>query len=422
MAQIPSTIVNLLKKTLDCNNVERDVREFENVDTFNTNNKIKGYLVVKNGKYNGSMIITSINGVVLEKPNIVYNIPNLNYPYTKKSRKEKKIEFLPKSHFKSIKGFTSYCFMNKWNGTNIVIYKYKDNENNVYVSGKTKGYSILQNNDKYDINFFDLTMNVLKRMNVIENDKIITNLNNIELNNDFLKYFDLFLKNDEINGISFELCGTEEKHLVKYDFDIDLKPLQFLFNNGKIKPCIEFTKDIKISNEMEDILLNHVYTFGNYDEFIKVLQKLQNNSLQLNENYRKENNLQHQYEYDHFITEGNVLYLLDNNGFAVDRNYIFKLKPTDVEQVHWEQFGEKHTKLVDEAVKKVELRQLEMNIENLRQELDMGDKGWGKFGKQVLNYLKDKYQIELTDESIDKKRSKEEVEFEESDKKKVKME
>ena len=49
--------------------------------------------------------------------------------------------------------------------------------------------------------------------------------------------------------------------------------------------------------------------------------------------------MRHRYEHDHFITEGCVLYLLDSNGRLINRT-MYKIKPEDVEEVHWAQFDQ----------------------------------------------------------------------------------
>jgi hypothetical protein len=52
---------------------------------------------------------------------------------------------------------------------------------------------------------------------------------------------------------------------------------------------------------------------------------------------RNEHKLNLKYEYNHFIVEGRVLYLLNSKGHLIDRN-MFKIKPKDIEEVHWSNF------------------------------------------------------------------------------------
>ena len=46
------------------------------------------------------------------------------------------------------------------------------------------------------------------------------------------------LEQKEMQSISFELCGQKEPHLVKYDFQLELKPLFCTFKNGSIQPFL----------------------------------------------------------------------------------------------------------------------------------------------------------------------------------------
>ena len=131
-------------------------------------------------------------------------------------------------------------------------------------------------------NFLDLTLKVFEEKKIL----------------DFLKK-ENEKESKNFQSLSFELCGKLEPHLVKYNFDIDLKPLFITLNNGKIKPII-----LENENEIKEY---------KYTKLVEDIKFFQLNSFNLNENYRKENKLNIKYEFDHFITEGYVLYLLDEN-------------------------------------------------------------------------------------------------------------
>mgnify|MGYP001557664021 CR=1 FL=1 len=62
-------------------------------------------------------------------------------------------------------------------------------------------------------------------------------------------------------------------------------------------------------------------------------QDHQRTDFETNERHRKLNGLEHKYEYEHFATEGKVLYCLDKSGYVIDRT-MYKIKPKDIEEVH----------------------------------------------------------------------------------------
>jgi len=51
------------------------------------------------------------------------------------------------------------------------------------------------------------------------------------------------LARDDAQSKTFELCGQKEPHLVKYDFELDLKPLFHTFTDGSIAPAINELKE-----------------------------------------------------------------------------------------------------------------------------------------------------------------------------------
>jgi ribosomal protein L19E len=149
-----------------------------------------------------------------------------------------------------------------------------------------------------------------------------------------------------------------------------LKPLFKTFENGQISPIVE-------PQELKE------YKYSQLVEKIKFCQTF---SLEQNENYRKEKNLKIKYEYDHFITEGYVLYLLDSEDMLLDR-IMYKIKPSDIEEVHWATFDDKMKGLVNEAMLKMKQRNIPFSEDNLKIEMDMQKKEWRKFGSKVMKYI-----------------------------------
>ena len=140
-----------------------------------------------------------------------------------------------------------------------------------------------------------------------------------------------FITRPEIQSLSCELCGKKEPHLVLYDFDIDLKPLfmQHL-NGGFIEPVMNTES-------------NQQYEFNGFEKMTEICKSRQVADFIKNEEYRKMNNLEVRYEYNHFITEGAVLYICckpssihpsiesKENWPGVTNRRLYKIKPKDIE-------------------------------------------------------------------------------------------
>lgn len=114
--------------------------------------------------------------------------------------------------------------MCRWNGCNILFFKYKDENGKTRISAKTKGSHKLSNTNYGP--FFDLTLEALKLKKATD------------LQTKVPKLLKPLVDGNDVQSISYELCGRKEKHLVKYDFDIALKPLFFTYYDGKMKPWI----------------------------------------------------------------------------------------------------------------------------------------------------------------------------------------
>ena len=120
----------------------------------------------------------------------------------------------------------------------------------------------------------------------------------------------------------FELCGSEDPHLITYDFPLCLKALFLTRLDGRLEPVTDAA-----------CIGPHEFNVG----LAAVCQKLQSESLQINEEHRRKHNLSPGFWFGHFAVEGHVLYLLDESGSAA-RDAVYKIKPSDVEPYHWEQF------------------------------------------------------------------------------------
>jgi hypothetical protein len=319
-------------------------------DPFNPSINLAGFICKDEGPMDGSLYITHVNGQKLASGELIYGTPKLEYPYKDNDDGTYK-------NLNSKGQCTSFLLENKWNGTNILIFKYRAH-GKTYISGKTKGSPFLSNSP-YGA-FADLTREVLGlgRRESIDPARLPPLLSE--------------LANPDIQSISFEICGNTLPHLVKYSFDVDLKPLFKTYMDGSIAPIFNASTDYG----------PFTFTQSAVEELCK---KCQQEDLSRNESYRKSHHLIHKYEHNHFATEGRVLYLLNRQGRLINRT-MYKIKPRDVEQVHWGRFDVVLQGRVREAMEKIEQREKLFDKDTLRKELDMGPKEWGKFGGMIWRY------------------------------------
>ena len=328
---------------------DRFIDTFDSEDPLNPGNSIAGFQCRSKGLMQGSLLITHVNGVEVD-PQLVYGTPKLAYPY--KEGTETYDEF-PKAKY--------YYLSEKWNGVNILFYKYYDSNGEMFITAKTKGTAVAK--DSEFGKFMTLTREALnwhdyKRSIMADLPPTL-----------------MPMMHDAYQSMSAELCGRKEPHLVKYDFDIALKPLFFTREDGSIEAYID---------EKSSIMPRPFHY--NYSDYVQsVCRSSQERDFERNEEYRKANNLPHKYEYEHFEVEGKVLYLLDDKYKVINRT-LYKIKPKDIEEVHWQTFNASMQGRVREALDKLGQENLEICEENLKEELDMGPKEWDKFGRDVMAY------------------------------------
>jgi predicted kinase len=313
---------------------------FSKEDPLNKNNIVSGYLCRKKGPYYGSMYITDINGT--QQDQLIYGTPTLQYPYKAGT-----------TDYKDWGTNLRVIFSTKWNGVNALLFKYTYADT-IFFSVKTKGSPFIANGQFG--NFLDLFR-----------EWAPGNLGHWA-----------HLLNEAINlqSVTFELCGTKEPHLVKYDFDLQFKPLFYTKVNGAIVPYMETTYSVHLFKDTESL-----------NRRIAASQSI---NFSYNEEYRQSNNLPLKYEYNHFITEGEVLYIVNEYNEVIDRT-AYKIKPKDIEEVHWATFEKNYQAKVNEALRKLALTQTKVTAETLQSELDMGPKEWDKFGDKIMKYVDSYY-------------------------------
>lgn len=182
-------------------------KPFENVDPFNPQNTVTGFVLnnstvdgvsVSDKRY-GDLLITHVNGKQAEQ--YIHCTPKFYYPGHRES---------PRATF-TVKDFpdTRFKAFEKLDGTNIFMYKYKDSDNNEFVSFKTRLTPFLRAEGFKDwISMFAQAVD--KRPDIIEKFKHMS------------------------GGHAFEMYGYLNEILIKYDVDIDLRYLYSIDKEGNI--------------------------------------------------------------------------------------------------------------------------------------------------------------------------------------------
>lgn len=126
---------------------KNDLVTFHEVqDPLNPNNKLNGLVLKKEGSFVGSLYLTHVNDFELLTPQIIYGAPKINFPYQKRNNVSSLDENnnnnnnFDRTQFIKFdnNGAYQYCITNKWNGANVLVFKYSDNEGNIFVSAKSR--------------------------------------------------------------------------------------------------------------------------------------------------------------------------------------------------------------------------------------------------------------------------------------------
>jgi len=254
--------------------VNKDWNHFNEVDPFNPNNTVEGYISIHSGNDYGALCITKVNGH--ECIQLIYCTPKIRYPF----------DATDHWHFPKAQRIERY---EKLDGTNVFVYSYQDAKGNKFCAAKTRLKPFL-GNSKFGP-FFDLWKEATK---------------------DYWNNLRLSVLNSKYN-YSFELWGAQNSHLVKYDTPMQAS-LLFARKGTVLVPPSEIET---IASGVEQAPFAGLVD-GNYVQDYQATQEKIDSEL-------KEVD-------DGFIgQEGEVWYLLDEQG---DWN-LFKCKPHQIEQIHW---------------------------------------------------------------------------------------
>lgn len=178
-----------------------------------------------------------------------------------------------------------------------------------------------------------------------------------------------------LQSLSLELCGSLQPHLVKYEFDIALKPLFVTKLNGAIVPygawvLLQNKGEVPSTEPLPEGAQLLERDIGprplTQEQLVLLCDDIKAKALELNEQHRAKLGITASFYFECFAYEGKVLYLLNDRFETVTRTSIFKIKPKDIEMFHWEQFDASLQGKAMEAVAKVFEKELEVNDANIK--------------------------------------------------------
>ncbi len=264
----------------------KDYQEFEEIDPYNTFNKVAGFISRQSTEYYGALIITAINDKPVE-PQLIMGTPKMHYPFTSdKQIGTRKFTFPMTS--KSLSRMVEVY--EKLDGTNILAFSYT-NGKDVFVSYKTRLRPFLNAGSKWG-NFFAMWNEVAESVF----PEIDTLMNNVGCN------------------LSFELYGLRNAHLVLYDIPLDFALLFGVTNTGRILAPTKLNAPIVLKplQAMNIIKQNLTEEYQALQKYLEAsLKKVDDN------NYRG--------------IEGTVWYLTMGDGKCTQ----FKCKPETIENIHF---------------------------------------------------------------------------------------
>src|SRR5579862_6868342 len=114
------------------------------------------------------------------------------------------------------------------------------------------------------------------------------------------------------SGVSFELYGARNLHMVRYEVPLDAALLFYRGADGELLPPLEPVPGLTVATLVAEITGDYVWS---YQEQQRALSA----------------RLQPRDDGTFAGSEGHVWYLLDEFG----RWHLFKLKPPEIEAIHW---------------------------------------------------------------------------------------
>jgi len=276
------TNAKMLSQTASILQVEESTLDIFNVaDNFNQGNTIEGVICTQSGYTYGALVIWKVNGREVE-PQRIYCTPKLYYPFTTSGSAARKYKF-PKH--KAVKVYE------KWDGSNICQYFYKDELGQYYTTYKTRLSAVLENKRRQA--FVELWKEMLAKYPEIEDIPA--------------EMYDKF-------SFSYELYGNRNLHVVRYETDLDVRPL---FAINQADASIHTPDDNWVFGKNSAPVAN----LGEDADIVGLYEKM-----------RYKARAESRKEGDYIVgNEGYVFYVLTSD----DKWIMYKCKSDLVENRHW---------------------------------------------------------------------------------------
>ncbi len=254
--------------------------EFYQIDPYNLQNKVGGYISRESTEYYGALVITKINETDI-KPQLIMGTPKIHYPFDSLQDGTRKYKF-PVA--KEIDIFE------KLDGTNILAFSYTNGEDRFY-SYKTRLLPFINAESKWG-NFFEMWNKVAEE--------------------DFCCIEDII---DEYQcNLSFELYGARNPHLVVYEVPLAYSLLFGVTNTGNI------LSPLQLKTNLPSAKLIAICDKDYQNFYIAIQDRLQHELKIVDEN-------------TYSGMEGTVWYLKTIEGRIIQ----YKCKPETIETIHFSQ-------------------------------------------------------------------------------------
>ena len=302
---------------------------FDEVDPFN-NNRVTGWMNRTPSNRYGALLIETVN----DKPctQFILATPKMHYP-------------MERDGSWSLRSAEHIEVYEKLDGTNIFQYRYKDAEDNEYITYKTRQTPFVREEVYGFITLLRETMDMYPSLH------------------------EMPFKNDN-EGISYELYGRKNSILVRYDIPIDIKVLFARKVGGIISPRYIDCLDIGHARHISDVDdLIDVSKLTSCYEGIKTF---------LNDNLKMNNELDENGEIKEMWAtgmEGAMFYVTKGDGYVQ-----YKCKPDAIFDIH--------TKASD----RIPTHSIYITVKNAFEDMD----------EVTVDYVKDLLMEEFDEEKVQK--------------------